>query len=902
MAPGRSNRRESEIIARRDSPAAFCAWETIAFVKATVPQLFLVLCPANGSVRAEATVMNLFTLVTRLCLVLLIIPLTASALVMRENGPEPVFIQIKESLRQSDALDAELANLASFQQGASLTVVKRWAGRKYLELVAFPEAFTREQALAVIAQLQTLAAVEKVVTASAYNLEFRSADFAREYAPDQTIPDAARRGFDVERIGRAPLDIATAVLAPHVTNRIIVRWKDEYVWKAAQTGFLHNIAVMHATAGCRVLEEQKYSANTLIQVLDFDSSKSSVAAMLARYSASEWVDFVQPDFLYFSSRVPNDPAYQNGGQWNLQKISAETVWNSVRGDDSLKIAVGDTGANLSHPDFVTNDSGIHFNFVANNNNVFDDHGHGSNVASIIGAQGDNGRFMTGVAWDVGLMHLKVLNAQNQGTSSGVSAAITFAADNQAIAINLSLGTPPSSSWDKAMEGVVRDAGAKGMLVVAAAGNDGVDSDLAGYLVSPASIPTENMIAVGATDPSDNKPSFSNHGTYRVELGAPGVSIRGLRPTTGANDYSFFSGTSQAAPHVTGALLLGRNAFYWETALGLRDRVLMAVDDVPVLGPFFRTGGRLNLAKMLANRTTVRNLSTRGKVENGDRILIGGFYVGGGVPGPYLVNNPLKVVLRGLGPSLPPLSVARLSNPKIRLNNATGAPVGVPNDDWGTLDAERKSVLINNGLTPTDSREAAMVEELPPGAYTLFVESQDGQFGVGMFEIYAVDGTGGGASRLINVSTRCPVGTGDEVAIGGAILGDPNQANNPNVPDRRILAFGKGPSIPVSGAFMPGAVYSKTPIEDAPVKAVAAVLPNPYLELHGSGGLIAANDQWRTIDGSSTGLEDKLVASSFAPTNENESALWPTLRPGHYTAILRDGGNGNGIGLVELFEF
>lgn len=824
---------------------------------------------------------------------------------MRENGPEPIFIQIKESLRQSDALDAELAALASFQQSAGLTVTRRWAGPKLLEVALFPETFTREQALAVISQLQALAAVEKVVTASAYNLEFRSGDFARAYAPNQPIPDAARRGFDVERMGRAPLDIASAVLAPHVTNRIIVRWKDEYVWKGAQSGFFQNIALMHAATGCRVLEEQKPSANTLMQVLDFDSSKTSVAAMLARYSASEWVDFVQPDYLYFSSRVPNDPAYQNNGQPNLHKISAEASWDwAYQGSDTLKVAVGDTGANVNHPDFITNNSGIHFNFIANNTNVADDHGHGSNVAAILGAQGNNSRFMTGASWDVGLMHLKVLNAAGEGTSSGVSAAITFAADNRAIAINLSLGTPPSGTIDNAMLTAIRDARAKDMLVVAAAGNNGVNSDQANALVNPASIPTENMIPVGATNDSDGRAFFpgggaSNYGIYRVELGAPGINIRGLKQTTGPNDYSFYSGTSQATPHVTGAVNLLKSLYPWENYAGLKDRILMAVDTVPLLTDFFRTGGRLNMRKMIPTRTMIRNLSTRGKVENGDRILIGGFYVGGWGPSLASAQNPLKVVLRGIGPSMPPLSVPRLSNPKIRLNNASGAPIGM-NDDWGTLDAQRKADLINNGLAPTDSREAAMVEELLPGSYTLFVESQDGQFGVGMFEIYALGSSQ--APRLVNVSTRVPVGTGDEVAIGGTIVGDPNQASDPNIPNRRILTFGKGPSIPVAGAAVPDVVYNKTPVEQLPVKAVASVLPDPLLELHSATAMIASNNQWRTIDGSSTGLEDKLVESNFAPLNENEAAIWPTLRPGQYTAILKDAGSGDGIGLVELFEF
>jgi hypothetical protein len=299
---------------------------------------------------------------------------------------------------------------------------------------------------------------------------------------------------------------------------------------------------------------------------------------------------------------------------------------------------------------------------------------------------------------------------------------------------------------------------------------------------------------------------------------------------------------------------------------------MGVDSVPSLNGVFRTGGRLNVATSLMKRTMMRNLSTRARVENGDRRMIGGFYIAG--------TGTLKVAIRGLGPSLPQLGVARLNNPMITLNNGAGQQVFF-NDDWNNLPEGQKNDLASVGLTPTDSREAAMVQTLTAGAYTVFVDSQDGQFGVGSFEIYEMEGNTNEQTRLVNVSTRCIAGTGDEVAIAGTILGDPGQADP--VPKRRVLSFGKGPSLALSG--------------------LSGTLPNPYIELHdGSGATIAANDQWHDIDGSSTGLEDKLNESGFAPANGNESAVWPTLRPGFYTSILRDANGASGIGLVEFYEY
>jgi hypothetical protein len=237
-----------------------------------------------------------------------------------------------------------------------------------------------------------------------------------------------------------------------------------------------------------------------------------------------------------------------------------------------------------------------------------------------------------------------------------------------------------------------------------------------------------------------------------------------------------------------------------------------------------------------------------------------------------------VAIRGLGPSLPPLGVAMLNNPQITLNNGAGQQVFF-NNDWNNLPQAQKNELAAVGLTPTDAREAAMVQTLPAGAYTVFVDSQDGQFGVGSFEIYEMENSSNEQTRLVNLSTRCIVGTGNEVAIAGTILGDPNQANSV-VPKRRLLCFGKGPSIPVGGT-----------------------LPNPNLQLKdGAGATIASNNQWQDIDGSSTGLQDKLNEAGFAPTSVNESAIWPTLKPGFFTAILSDAGGASGLGIVEFYEY
>ena len=776
-------------------------------------------------------------------------------------------------------------------------------------MLSFPSNFTEEHALAVIATLEQLPAVEKVVAASASNLEFQPADFTREYGANQTIPEIARRGLDRDELSPPAMtqaQISEAAQMPHVPRQMIVRWKSQHVWKANSSGFLKKVADFHASAGAHVIKEMRPSPTDLTQVIEFGDPGISLASKLREYLDCPWIEDAQPNYVYQAASVsPNDPFYTNLGQPNLPKISGPDAWDPAiggsQGDHQWVVAVADTGANVVHSDLVENVSAGGHNFIADNSNVDDDDTsdpyHGSKVAGILGAKGNNSKHMTGVSWNLSLLILKVLDENGSGTTDGLVSAIDYAYSTEghdpAIALNLSLAIPqPMSFLDPAMVRAIRRARENNMVVVAAAGNNHLDCDQAGNLISPANIPTDNIITVGGTwvggTVDDHLWSLSqvfgsNYGRYRVELGAPADNIvsagilsilQDPRFQNGDLAYGYLKATSAATPHVTGAIQLVKSKYPWEDYQGIRDRVLMGTDDVPSLSNLFRTGGRLNLYKALQKRTLIRNFSTRAKVESGDRIVIGGFIVSGNsVTGPA---STLKVAIRGLGPSLPTLSVPRLNDPKIILNNSAGKPIFI-NNDWGSLPQSQKDDLAAAGLTPTSSAEAAMVRQLTAGSYTVLLQSQDGQQGVGQFEIYELSGNTNEQTRLRNLSTRCPIGTGDEVAIAGTILGDAS-----SVPKRRLLMRGIGPSLAALGLL--------------------GVLPDPEIELHASTGtLIDSNNQWRDVDGSSTGLEDKLTESAFAPTNDNESVLWPTLGHGAYTATLQSADTGTGIGLFEVFE-
>jgi hypothetical protein len=226
---------------------------------------------------------------------------SASALLMRANGPEPIIIQIKESLRLSDDLDNRLSQLAAAHSQNGLSVVKWHAGEKLLVMLSFPSNFSEQRALAVIALLQQLPAVEKVVAASAANLEFNAADFSREYASNQAMPEAARRGLDRDEASHPPMtqaQIDEAAQMPHVANQLIVRWKSRHVWRATAAGFLQSIADFHASAGAHVLGALRSSPTNLTQVIEFNDPDTSLAGKLRTYTNCPWVDYAQPNYVY----------------------------------------------------------------------------------------------------------------------------------------------------------------------------------------------------------------------------------------------------------------------------------------------------------------------------------------------------------------------------------------------------------------------------------------------------------------------------------------------------------------------------------------------------------------------------------------------------------------------------
>ncbi|MGI8956670.1 MAG: choice-of-anchor tandem repeat GloVer-containing protein [Chthoniobacterales bacterium] len=255
-----------------------------------------------------------------------------------------------------------------------------------------------------------------------------------------------------------------------------------------------------------------------------------------------------------------------------------------------------------------------------------------------------------------------------------------------------------------------------------------------------------------------------------------------------------------------------------------------------------------------NPKRLLNISTRLNVQIGDNVLIGGFIITG--------TQPKQVIVRAIGPSLGKLGVVgALADTVLELHEPDGTVI--TNDNW--KDTQEAEIAATN-LAPSNNLESAILATLDPGAYTAIVSGKNSGTGIALVEAYDLDQTVD--SQLANISTRGLVETGDNVMIGGFIVG----GDTATIALRAI-----GPSLTDSG--------------------VMGALADPFLELHnGDGDIVDSNDNWMDNPDKQTFIDDNL-----APTNDKESIVLGTLAPGAYTAIVQGADGGTGVGLVEAYN-
>lgn len=339
-----------------------------------------------------------------------------------------------------------------------------------------------------------------------------------------------------------------------------------------------------------------------------------------------------PNYLLKASELmPNDPSFgQLWGMSDAQGISAPRAWSSFVGAYAVVVAVIDTGIDYNHPDLVANmwrnpgesagngvdDDGngyvddVHginaITSAANPGNPMDDHFHGTHVAGTLGAVGNNSRGVAGVNHRVKIMAVKFLSSNGSGSLSDAVRGIdymTMMRNSYGINIRVANNSWGGGGYSGALEQAIARARDAGIVFVAAAGNDGIDTDASSSY--PSGYEVDNVVSVAAIDRNQNLAKFSNYGATTVDIAAPGVDILSTAPGGG---YQKLSGTSMATPHVSGALalLLGRNPglSYLQAinTMYLSGRYRASLVETSGGLPLVRTQRVINAGRMMFNET------------------------------------------------------------------------------------------------------------------------------------------------------------------------------------------------------------------------------------------------------------------------------------------------------------
>ncbi len=459
-----------------------------------------------------------------------------------------------------------------------------------------------------------------VVSCTLLLTSFGQAVHAVERASDGQLPlppPDPLHSFPLPPGQNVPLPAQTPAHAP---GRLIVKLRGGTSNKAAAT----LRAELHATLAQEL---------PLIGAQVWQIDAMSVEQAVAQYQDHPDVLYIEPDYIVHLPQpiagtahdldlsplavnsVPNDPLY--GDLWGMEMIDAPLAWDIQTVSTNVVVGVIDTGIDYTHPDLAANvwtnpneipDNGIDddangyvddvhgWDFFNDDNDPMDDHGHGTHVAGTIAAVGNNGVGVTGVNWSGRVMALKFLGSDGGGTISGAVTAIEYATQ---MGVSLSSNSWGGGGYSQAVYDAIAAAGAEEQLFVAAAGNSNSDNDK--FPSYPNSYDLQNIIAVAATDSTDQQAWFSSYGLASTDLGAPGVDILSTLPisSTGCgtgndNGYGNCSGTSMAAPHVSGATALVWSRFsdaeWWE----IKHRILASTDPLAALEFSTVSGGRLNV--------------------------------------------------------------------------------------------------------------------------------------------------------------------------------------------------------------------------------------------------------------------------------------------------------------------
>lgn len=360
------------------------------------------------------------------------------------------------------------------------------------------------------------------------------------------------------------------------------------------------------------LRKEYSKFHQIVEVKLKNKGKQEVLDAIHELEKREDVLVAEPNYIIqldSSSTVPNDPGVNS--QWAVNKINLPGAWNLTTGSKTVSVAVLDTGIKASHPDLEANiDTSLSKSFIDGYSPLTDEYRHGTHVAGIIGAVGNNNIGIVGTCWKVNLISLRIFDSKGNGSVGNLAAAVNYAQEKGVELINFSGSFFRDRDYRKYCEILKEAINNYDGLFICSAGNQNVDVDSEDpdnsmKRIFPATYTNSNIIAVAATTKDDvlwydDTIKGSSYGAISIDLAAPGAAIYSTYTGDADNnmDYVNMSGTSMAAPYVTGVAALIKSKYPNLSVSGIKKAMLDSVDKVSGLTNKVKTGGRLNAYEAL----------------------------------------------------------------------------------------------------------------------------------------------------------------------------------------------------------------------------------------------------------------------------------------------------------------